>query len=206
MVTMAPPPDMDEEFNDWYDTEHVPERTAVDGFETAQRYVCLAGFPRYMAAYDLTSPLVLAGQQYQNISGEKYSPWTKRILRKVRGLWRISGTQVYPGEAPVMQAPRLLLLHYGGLRETRVDELVSQLRATYDNHGQVWQLRLIRNEPSVNELSDYVAIVEGGEGLAAIRGPALEGEFGRHVGVVNEYARYWANRSDHALSKVVDER
>src|SRR3546814_3022829 len=48
MVTMEPPAAIEEEFNDWYDTEHVPERAAVDGFETAQRYVCVDGFPRYI--------------------------------------------------------------------------------------------------------------------------------------------------------------
>lgn len=39
LVTMEPPPAIEEEFNDWYDTEHVPERAFIRGFESAHRYV-----------------------------------------------------------------------------------------------------------------------------------------------------------------------
>jgi hypothetical protein len=38
IVTTNPHADMEEEFNVWYDQEHVPERLAVPGFERAQRY------------------------------------------------------------------------------------------------------------------------------------------------------------------------
>ena len=46
MVSMEPTPAYDEEFNDWYDMEHIPERTAIPGFESGRRYVCLNGWPR----------------------------------------------------------------------------------------------------------------------------------------------------------------
>ena len=29
LVMMEPPEEMEEEFNEWYDTEHIPEREAV---------------------------------------------------------------------------------------------------------------------------------------------------------------------------------
>ena len=41
----------DDEFNAWYDSEHIPERAAVPGFLSACRYVCRSGFPRYLAEY-----------------------------------------------------------------------------------------------------------------------------------------------------------
>ena len=56
LVTMQPPPAFEEEFNAWYDTEHLPERLAVPGFETALRFVCISGHPRYLAMYDLARP------------------------------------------------------------------------------------------------------------------------------------------------------
>ena len=46
LVTMQPPPAFEEEFNAWYDTEHLPERPAVPGFETALRLVCIYGLGR----------------------------------------------------------------------------------------------------------------------------------------------------------------
>ena len=75
-VLMEPQPLNEEAFNDWYDLEHVPERAAVPGFEVLQRYVCTAGFPRYMALYDLESPEVLDGDAYRAIGGENSSVWT----------------------------------------------------------------------------------------------------------------------------------
>ena len=39
----------DDEFNAWYDHEHIPERAAVPGFLSAVRYVCRSGFQRYLA-------------------------------------------------------------------------------------------------------------------------------------------------------------
>jgi len=49
LVTMEPTAAMQEEFNDWYDQEHIPERIALPGFLSATRWVCLQGWPRYLA-------------------------------------------------------------------------------------------------------------------------------------------------------------
>ncbi|KDC63308.1 DUF4286 family protein [Bordetella bronchiseptica] len=205
MVTMEPPSAMEEEFNEWYDTEHLPERAAVDGFETARRYVCLDGFPRYMAAYDLSSPAVLEAESYRNMAGERFSPWSQRILRKAKGLWRVTGEQVYPGQARACEAPRLLLLHYRGVPQAAAARLVDELRATYEPHAQVSQLRVIRYQSGAGEPPGHVALIEGKGSLGALRGPALEGENGRCIVVANEYARYWAYAPNPVLGKVLDD-
>ncbi len=61
IVMMEPPTAGEDEFNDWYDFEHILERAAVPGFESALRYICLSGWPRYMALYDLASIEVMDG-------------------------------------------------------------------------------------------------------------------------------------------------
>ena len=73
MAMMQPPADMEEEFQDWYDTEHIPERAAITGFLSAQRFVCLDGFPKYIAAYDLTHHGVLQEPEYQAVAGTNFS-------------------------------------------------------------------------------------------------------------------------------------
>lgn len=201
MVTMEPPAALEEEFNEWYDTEHLPERVAIDGFETAQRYVCINGFPRYMAAYDLSSPDVIDGEAYRNIAGSRYSPWTQRILRKAKGLWRVTGEQVYPGQGRCTQAPRLLLLHYRGIADASSARLIEDLRATYEPHAQI---RVIRYSAGAGQAPAYVALVEGKGNLGALQGPALEGETGNCVVMVNEYARYWAYSPNPVLDEAVD--
>lgn len=54
---MVQPPSMiEEEFNARYDTEHVPERLAVPGVETAVRFSSTTGAaPKYLAMYDLSA-------------------------------------------------------------------------------------------------------------------------------------------------------
>jgi len=45
----------DEEFNAWYDTEHLPDLLRLPGFLDAARYVAVKGGPKYLAAYELES-------------------------------------------------------------------------------------------------------------------------------------------------------
>ncbi|HVX57835.1 MAG TPA: hypothetical protein VHA37_08980, partial [Candidatus Saccharimonadales bacterium] len=85
MAMMQPPPTMEEEFQDWYDTEHFPERRDCKGFVTAQRLLCLDGFPRYLALYDLENRAVLEGPGYGAIARSRYSQWTKRIVPRMWG-------------------------------------------------------------------------------------------------------------------------
>src|SRR5690606_33047346 len=70
---------LEEEFNAWYDSEHLPERAALPGFRSAARFVSLGDGPRYAAAYDLDAPSVLESDAYQAVSGANFSPWTRRV-------------------------------------------------------------------------------------------------------------------------------
>ena len=99
LVTMEPPPAMSEEFQDWYDTEHVPERLRLPGFRTATRWICRHGWPRYIALYDLDSPAALDTPDYLAVSGDKLSPWSRRVLPRTIGRVRVVAEQIAPGTA-----------------------------------------------------------------------------------------------------------
>ena len=43
----------DKEFNDWYNTEHLPELLAVPGILSAARYTAVKGGPKCLAFYEL---------------------------------------------------------------------------------------------------------------------------------------------------------
>ena len=83
MVLWQPPAAYEEEFNAWYDTEHLPERACIEGFRTARRYVGLGDGPSHMALYDLSSLGILDEPPYQAISGDNYSPWSRRIMARI---------------------------------------------------------------------------------------------------------------------------
>ena len=64
LVLVDPAPILEEELNDWYDLEHLPERAVLPGVETALRFTSLGDGPRYAAIYDLTQLEVLQSDGY----------------------------------------------------------------------------------------------------------------------------------------------
>lgn len=99
------------EFNDWYDTEHVPERRRVPGFVNCERWIG-ADAPRLsIATYDLASLAVLQTPAYRAIAGENLSPWSKRMTGKCRRICRFEAEQVIPGHAAAPEEAGGLLLY-----------------------------------------------------------------------------------------------
>jgi hypothetical protein len=88
-----------DEFNDWYDLEHIPERQRVPGFLSLQRWIGVENPRQSVATYDLENIAVLQGPGYRAIGGENLSPWSRRVTAKVERLLRYEGEQILPGDA-----------------------------------------------------------------------------------------------------------
>src|ERR1051326_4811999 len=88
----------EDEFHDWYDTEHLPERERVPGFLRCQRWIGAQDPKVSVATYDLETIGVLGGAAYRAIAGENLSPWSKRVTSRVERLMRFEGEQILPGE------------------------------------------------------------------------------------------------------------
>lgn len=111
LLTMTePPPAMEEEFNAWYDDEHMAERLAIPGFRSARRWVAevAPGEGKYLATYELDSPGVLSSREYL-ARFENQTPWSKRCLGKAVAFRRWACEQVEPGSADPLPAARFLL-------------------------------------------------------------------------------------------------
>ena len=158
LVTMQPPPAFEEEFNAWYDSEHLPERLAVPGFLTALRYVATDGHPKYLAMYDLERFEVLTTPAYLKVAYDKASPWTKRVTGRVKA-WRSAGHQVYPGDAITKPAARVLLARLRGLAASAEREVVAGLRAAFEARPEVRQTRVLAFDTAGAGI-DYLAFVE----------------------------------------------
>src|SRR5438045_4241879 len=48
-----------QEFNEWYNKEHLPDLLAVPGILSAARYEAVKGGPQYLACYELESVAVM---------------------------------------------------------------------------------------------------------------------------------------------------
>jgi hypothetical protein len=98
------------EFNDWYDSEHIPERRRTPGFINAERWLGVENEQISIATYDLESFAVLESPGYRAIAGENLSPWSKRIVGKCRRVFRFDGEQMNPGDRCAPDGAAALLL------------------------------------------------------------------------------------------------
>lgn len=69
VTTVDVTPGAEEEFNRWYDEEHLPQVLACPGFLSGQRYESVLGEPRYLAIYELESEEALRTPEMQAVRG-----------------------------------------------------------------------------------------------------------------------------------------
>ena len=103
-----------QEFNEWYNKEHLPELLSVPGILSAARYEAIKGGPKYLAVYELENVAVLQTPEFKN---RPRTPWGEKVSPTVIGknLTRVVGEQIYPesvempdrGMAPVLQIGRM---------------------------------------------------------------------------------------------------
>lgn len=98
------------EFNDWYDTEHLPERQRCQGFINAVRWQGVEDPKVAIATYDLESHAVLHSAPYGAIARDSLSPWSKRMVGKAQRLLRIEAEQLVPGDAVAKNTTDYLLI------------------------------------------------------------------------------------------------
>jgi hypothetical protein len=112
LTLTEPPAAMEEEFNAWYDQEHLAERLAIPGFRSATRWVAAVppGQGKYLATYELDSLQVLSSPQYLQ-RFQNQTPWSRRCLGKAVVFKRWACEQVEPGTADPHPAARALLLN-----------------------------------------------------------------------------------------------
>jgi len=101
----------EDEFHDWYDTEHIPELQRVPGFLSAQRWISTSDPKVSVATYDLDSIGVLKSAPYLAIAYENLSPWSKRVVRLCQRLLRFEGEQILPGDRVSPESAGGLLLY-----------------------------------------------------------------------------------------------
>jgi len=101
----------EDEFHDWYDLEHVPERSRVPGFGRIERWLGAENPKIAIATYDLDSPAVLQSEAYRKIGGENLSVWSKRVTAKAKRVGRFEGEQLPPGNQKAPEGAGGMLMY-----------------------------------------------------------------------------------------------
>lgn len=105
----------EDEFNDWYDLEHIPERLRVPGFLACERWIGAENQKISVAVYDLDNADVLQSPAYNAVGnhargGDNLSVWSKRVTARTTIRMRFEGETIGQGVGvPPKLAPALLL-------------------------------------------------------------------------------------------------
>ncbi len=181
LVVSDPPAEFEEEFNAWYDTEHVPERLGIPGFESGLRYVSADRPRRYLALYDLASVAVLDTPAYLARAGVNFTPWSKRVVARCR-IDRVAAVQAFPGEHLTVPGARLLHMRLTG-SAAAAERFV---RGCLAGRPAVQQIRGFADTASAR----LDVLVSGAGDLAALVEPAAAQEAGVALVGIETYLPY----------------
>ena len=118
MVWADVPVDKEEDFNRWYNEEHLDELLAIPGVLNAARYVAVSGSPKYLACYELENADVRDTPEYI-FHADHPTEWSKRVNLQGIATRMVSNNyrQIFPLElsqevtqsemAPVLQIGRM---------------------------------------------------------------------------------------------------
>ena len=80
----------EQEFNIWYDREHLAERVAIDGFLEARRWLAVDAKPKYFCTYSTNAFADLTGPAYQKALANQ-TDWSKKNIGRFRNMIRAVG-------------------------------------------------------------------------------------------------------------------
>ena len=149
-----------DEFHDWYDLEHIPERQRVPGFGLCERWINADNPQVAVATYDLDSPAVMASAPYKAIAYENLSIWSKRVTTMCNRLIRFEGEQILPGTAAAPAGAGGVLLNAMNV----VPEHEAEFNDWYDNE----HIPALTAVPGVLAARRYRATIEDSQRYVAL--------------------------------------
>ena len=108
---MEPPEGWEDDFHDWYESEHIPARMALSGFDSAVRYEALEGEPRWLACYFLGDMGVLDTPAYRRLKADPGAR-TERMLANVAGFTRYLCDETFDSGAAAEEPGRLSVVAF----------------------------------------------------------------------------------------------
>ena len=143
----------EDELNDWYDTEHVPQVASLPGIVNARRYRA-RGQLKYLAWYDAADENVEGGSGFQRITSRP-TPWAQRMRRLHGGDGERMNFRLMCDVGRVLDqdTPWLYIVH------TDIpDHIVDEYNAWYDRE----HLPRLVTVPGVVRARRYAAVTANG--------------------------------------------
>lgn len=147
-------PEREEEFNDWYRLEHIPQVVGLPGFVSGRRYKADDAPLKYLAWYDTADESVETGPDFQRIVSHP-TPWSQRMRRFYGGNRERMNFRLMcdVGRVPEQDTPWLYIVH------TDIpDHIVDEYNAWYDRE----HLPRLVSVPGVVRARRYAAVTTSG--------------------------------------------
>jgi hypothetical protein len=90
ITSMDIDPGDEEEFNHWYDREHLAERVAIEGFLEARRWIAEKASPKYFCTYSTETFEVLSSPAYKKALANQ-TEWSKNNISRFKNMGRVVG-------------------------------------------------------------------------------------------------------------------
>jgi hypothetical protein len=118
-------PEAEDEFNEWYNTEHIPQLLGVPGFLHGRRDRAVEGKPRYLALYELSDVNVLKSDAFRQVREEGRTAWTQKMLPHFRNTTTGAYRQIFSHGTPPNKEAEVVLsvqLNIPADKETEFNE------------------------------------------------------------------------------------
>jgi hypothetical protein len=102
-------PEFKQEYREWHNRQHVPERLGIPGFRRGRRFVAVEGGPEFYTLYEADKPEDVSGKAYLDRLNAP-TEWTRKMMPAFRNMARSVCRVVYSegtGEGGFMVTYRL---------------------------------------------------------------------------------------------------
>ena len=132
MVWCEVPDEVEDEFNRWYNEEHIEERLSISGVLSAARYEAVMSGPKHLAVYELENSAVMESEEYLKVRSNP-TEWSQRMspeytatiyVRNVYEMVHPSGLTDEIASSPMAPALQIGRMDIPGGHGRRVEPLV----------------------------------------------------------------------------------
>lgn len=194
-------PEHDLDFNRWYDREHMQERVAIPGFQSARRFGAIGDCPRpYLALYYTDSLDIFQSEPYRRAFANQ-TAWSLENFTRMRGTQRRVGRLTLEAGAGEGGALAIFVVPEATLRQPGVKARLQQMLTALTGQDHVIRTTLLETDAglstpvtadAVAAPSDALVMVEATRAAAAHHhAQALSESLGLPPGEVYSFQSLW---------------
>lgn len=191
----------DLDFNRWYDREHMQERVAIPGFQSARRFGAISACPRpYLALYYTDNLGVFQSEPYRRAFANQ-TAWSRENFTRMRGTQRRVGQLSVEAGHGEGGALALFVVPEATLRQAGVKTQLQQTLTALAGQDHIIRATLLETDTglstpvtadAVAAPSDAIVMVEATRAAAAhYHAQALSESLGLLPGEVYSFQSLW---------------